>query len=712
MPLTSLQKEIIDATLSDFLDFPEDAESLQNAIIQLQKIFFETRSSTTLKGTENADYERLHNCFIQPTEYLLNLEKQHGNITIKEVQQYIFDLITAKIKKAANAAQVNFTSLNWGAIPAAALVEKRFVSRTLPVREEDNPNPYFIKPPHKIFTFNFNHHTQPHPEKPRTTIKGIQITITLHLEKDKKPLEKLYFIDYVTLFQKIDKQFKDKKQNHSIYYRIEHNELETQDSAEVLNAIVEQYISDFILQFLNIPSENISAGFKKLISHAYFYEALQAKKIPASEITQITSGEAEIFSNEAVINLHKAGYSLALLKRLSPSAVTLLTIPLYMAWFKSKKINVSQLNVTPEEVRNLTLPCVIHLLQREKLALTHALSLTPPTKVIIADEFYFTLIIQDKIKFTDIEKINNLEKNKLEERDRKRLLSERIINIKEAINLSNKVISLLNLHPGLANIVKKRYIHPYELEKILPHPHLACKEPLVEVSNSLKIYNFLQLAENALLFATDLRSYFKDAKDHSVEVSYNFCKMNAALRFKKIIRGTPLQLQDGSLDTIEKLRNHWEKFYYNFNGIYETVFQHFAHQFLYLNQKNDLYLLAEKMAASHFSLKIFWGRVLGIALCDMFSIFNTHHKIFSPEINLFKENIAAIAHQYHFSSHELRQLACDYFLQCNPPEPRISFFFAKPSNIINFLNCVTSSLDNPAELTAAEPPQKHARFNI
>jgi len=623
MPLSSEQKQFIEDCVGHLLDFPPDAKDITNEIAHIKKAF---------NGDELKPDDQL--VFIQkPCEYLLRLEHIGPAPTIGEVQKHVLMMANQRIEAFAQKNHFEIKKNDWD--------EKELTKK---IEESKTFNTPFqtVKP--KLRSDDCLYPIPSHPDqvfKAKVEVSEDLTKIIMKLQivfPDNTKSNASYEVGNIPEFKIADPQEQALEQDRfllgSAYINAPFAEYQT------MIAVLEYLLSEKIISNQEISELNNPCSL--LLTYKTYLELFIKQIINTSEISTLTEEEVRVLTQEAALKLirdqkttiHKlrnltqeqieALNEPAILKllednkcepdeifKLSPIQQAIITNPYYKRFVYEGTLPIREISkFSSNECKNLALPIAIHLLKLNKVKLNQARFMSEGTQLVISDDFYSKLLIDNKLEYSQIENldlptakllisskiIQLIANNTLTVAEAKKLkASERIILETDSIIfylVSNNLLLLSQINL----IMKENELDPKLLVdnyKVTP----LKKEELQKVKPY--ITDFMQLTVDGLMYNTDLRYLIdnfsklnllssdqkeeKQKDEKALPKAIKLLQLDSMLKRCKTNIINKIQTIGRNIETKEKsisnLKNICEKYKINFNKLQINEFEKMVYKY-------------------------------------------------------------------------------------------------------------------------------------
>lgn len=503
MPLNDAQKTIIDNIIQYFFDdFSTEAKILDQQIKNLQDAFEN-------KIEEKNDLYQFQQCIFQPEYYLRRLEDYNSNITFKNVQDYILEYATSKVTAAAQKIQFQ---LEWPRELFQAFLmsfsKYNTAFKSKPLAEESKESPWDIP-----------------------VQEGRTFRIVTEFKSNPIPQFKLEL--------KIDE--KTEKTSPLVIKQPQIHIRSTADEARVRERIKADAVSKgeilageiTLLELMkrNIIDEkeleeydNLYESREKieiLLTYQYYLNMIiKTNKIGFFQIRNIKSSELEILTNPVVIHgLERDLFNFQKAKLFSMAQVKLLSNFYYSKLIFSKELSI---NLSQEECKNLILPATVNLVQMGKIKLNDAIKMSVHSRSLLANEFYYNLLVRDKLAFSQINSLKEGEASIYLNPVIIQQISNGFIKIEDIRSLPQSVGQIIESNPLVLELINFKILELMDLKRISYQENhffkndFGCadiKEKLIKFLNKTAINNkikilmkeFIVLADKKILHSGDLQ---------------------------------------------------------------------------------------------------------------------------------------------------------------------------------------------------------------
>jgi hypothetical protein len=492
---------VINASIEHFFySLPESPEALLTKAHTIHALLVEAFAVGTAvqpgsvkiirepKPTENSDDYLLFLLIADPCGQLLNLEKQFNAVPylIADIQQALFKIIFKKfsdalkempedLSKSSNNQQelaATFTSPVTEPSNHTPFVT-RMTSRRLSPRSDDSVKKEWSLPydPLKICQTHLNVSSK---DKYWSVNLSISHTIAFPTSTYQHPewanfrtfprygsvLEKNKILEDARRYseKKATKAIVNHILTHCPFYQKTAGGNEYRQLLKIW-VDVEKRITYVPINFaLNTDLDN--PGFKILV-YEYYFAAVMSGKLNITVFENLSPQQKKILKEPAVINLQKNNIcSFEEAISITTPLLAFLYNHLYLDMLLQKKISfLTFIKLTKEQLAILNTPAIRNLQSANPQITFHSvINLNANTVKLLSSEFYFNLLVQNKIQFHSLQRLENQEVD--------RLMLPAITNVLvDFQTISSSIIDLI-LDPYFNSLIVNKHISIDALENI------------------------------------------------------------------------------------------------------------------------------------------------------------------------------------------------------------------------------------------------------
>ncbi len=524
MPLQTSQCEFINHVIQHLIsDLPKEEKALQLATENLHNAF-------THSLNEANEFYFLQQCIHEPWFYLRRIEESNRDITIGDVQQYLFEQVNKKIHERVSYLGMKLASLPWNRdnsvvnrIHNDPSYAKKLVSRSLAIRD-DTPI-YALPTVDRMFSATL---------VPRISSSKVDLSMTIHLSPPKRAMIFL-------------QNFPDNLNNNPQDTQFDQfmKELEPKALLEAEREAKSILITYLVHSHKIHQKQTFSESGKLILTHRYYFQLIN--------------------------NNHYS--DLIALKNISKKEYHALIDPIVIHLLRNKKCYINQAkHFTKNECYNLKFPFISNLLFSNVINLRQARNASEGTKKLLTNEFFYSEIKQNKLS---LDVINALSLELCQY-----ICSSQLVELfrKNKINLYSITLhsaKLLHDNPILLFLYSQELITLPELHRLNIHASTVVtysfEHYLLPDKNKVRLFvkAFIQLAENDILEPEDLITLFNclenlcrdriKSPDEAIkillstqEIKYQM-HVNLMIRLQSLLDQKPQILSDDIHDTFERL---------------------------------------------------------------------------------------------------------------------------------------------------------------
>jgi hypothetical protein len=379
MPLDYIQLKKIEKPLENILYFPPEADLLRTNVTRLYQSFFNESNDSfnELAG--------LHGYLAHPESYLT--QDDDDTLIISEFKHAIIDWITRKIMDAAKRARLSTQELDWKPTEVLARITKPTDSQHL------------FKPADVTASF----------------VDSIKIDIrdtatyqaelyregaNLYLMVTMKSIR--HYAEQTTILHTLPDNliFQNKKQEEQ--YIDSYMALGKEKARELATDITYRHLQ------APINKRPLSIAKQKLITHQYYFSALEKKILSLALIENLSDEQITLLLTSTMVEfLKKDAIEMDILLALSIADLNLISHPYYANLIHQYHgVLIQLIHLTEPQQHLLCLPIIIELIRSEKLSLEEAKMLPAFLIKLITDPFYSQKLLVDKPDWKKIISIN------------------------------------------------------------------------------------------------------------------------------------------------------------------------------------------------------------------------------------------------------------------------------------------------------------------
>lgn len=613
-----------------FDDLPEKKDDF---IASVQKI------KTAFQGTlsdNDPDFSQLKKCVQTPNSFLLGLENSAPNTSISEARNGLLDLATQKLKAASQKTTppINHFESVWDEKSIHATFSQNHAAfETQKPKTESPEHLYSLQTkPHQIFSGWIDEDEN---------LEIVNLNLSIEVKDNEKKLLQMPFSD----MPEFDDDEDDEKDDFFTQTSKDAYERAVTEAADViLDKLAEEKIIDADdKSFYEISKEILTfkpylEGVRKkeitpetlqrlylddvgILTNSAIVDHVAKKKLPFNEAKKIKRNEIQIYENPGLVNLlFKKICSINDLWLLSENQVQVACDPYYNSLLMSGSLKLKHLlHLKDKHCKNLLFTPCINLQKKlgNKITIKQVAQMSTGAKKLSSHEFYYNLLLQEKITFASIAQIDEahaillLQQNIINLIGQEIIPKEAIANLKgmtlkkcsvplinkallkkemsyqEVTQLTVSSVQLLAKDPLIYQLYQQKFIKLLDINKIqidydeFPdeayQPRLLSRNEYSQYPQVLKDY--LALANAGVLHINDLhyihdepkslKDYKPDAKGNGLHKLLDIqerCEINVVQRLLSLIHKKPMKL-NGQLDSLQKLHTDCNQFQINLKAL-------------------------------------------------------------------------------------------------------------------------------------------------
>ncbi len=536
MPLIPNQKETIKNSVGHFfIDLPTEENALRNSVKDFRLAWL----NRLPPEHELAAFQK---CIHQPRRYLRNLETNNENITEAEVLRYLFNFTTRNLVRAVKKIGLSLSQLDFQASSLLTpLIQYKtpFVTLDFGFERVELIDFNLVAPPGRIYKGILK------------STRGIwELTLTLATEP--------------TITRKMVLE----------NFRYDQTDMLVEDEAKKI-----------ILELLTLDQVNLSDSAKILLTYSFYFQLMQKGMLSLNLIANITPFQLETLT---MPNLMER-YDIPTLLSLTEVERKIFLDPFYSAKLAAKKYNFHRdfAGIDDAACFNLIFPPSIYLLREDRednVLISQLKAMSKHVRTILANEFYVELIKHDLMRFDVIQEADETFASDLNNPIMMKLISDKIINPNQ---LTPHIARLI-----VSNLLLQKFVELHIL-KVSDLSYLPAEEktgatsilpnklsPLEIKRIRAKFSSIIKFLENDFFNPQTFQAvYIQIAEGCLAKRNYNFLEYadlvrqgesDAEVRLQALLSDRPATLNDGSIDSFERLRKNCEICRINFEKILDN----------------------------------------------------------------------------------------------------------------------------------------------
>lgn len=379
MALSEEQKRIVRESINHLLDFSKNQADFSKQMRDLM-------IALTEGGTTENDFYWIGQTWQDPMNYLKAISQQGSDTTIGEVRSYLIDFLYESIRAVAlNHSPFDPNRL----LTLIPKVDYSIEFRAIKTRVDTGENMWDMPPlAGHIFTRQLRFVEEELPALPANDVVDWELSDESSFESIERDYQKptMIVLEVCVTTNNQEKmlrreleplrtRFADDAEEASYIARIKQRaEL---DGLHMAATVALQHFSNVNVRSKEAKLIKYNRPAEMLLTHQFYYAAINEGKLKLSTIAKVKEGEAGILLDPSVVNLlSKKIVTFSVAKSLTPAAMTLVRHPVYHPLLLRKKINTKMLqDISTERCHFLIDPRIANLIQRSKLTVAEALTL-------------------------------------------------------------------------------------------------------------------------------------------------------------------------------------------------------------------------------------------------------------------------------------------------------------------------------------------------
>lgn len=544
----------IDAAFSHLFELSEDEKKLTQEIKNISDAF----NDKPLE--EKNDYRFIQN----PTQHLSRLEHcTKEAFKVGEVRSRLLKYAHEHIVKAVEKANFKLDDKLWNREALQAKINSKSDFNTVfkSVQPKQNNNTYLYPvPSNQQQIFNAWIETD---ERYEYAIVKIQIKLEDHL-----------IITHTINQYRLLPRFVNDDEQRNFFIKTA-NEALAQVINETFLFVITQLHLERIITYSEYKLSNPYGNL--LLTYQPYIDLLKNKKISYSILTKLDEKQAKTLSHTTISQLIIEKYSdIDHLKDASPELIDTLSNQVFYEWVTKNTFNVDTLislnqdqknvasyhtykilieqnkidiniikKLTTSECKNLLLPSSMHFISSGLMTFDQARTMSSGTRTIISSQNYYDAIKNGKLKYSDIEGIQEEDVKLLLDNDISQLVINHNINWKQCLLIRPHAAKLFLADALIRHLIEKKLLDFVQLSCITQDTgSLRCMQPTkIQPIDKKQEYlfralliDFVSLSLHKLLTDLDLHYlfdnydlFFSKSKEALISLEKND---NLLLKFK------------------------------------------------------------------------------------------------------------------------------------------------------------------------------------